>query len=242
MTHIESYNERLFSGTGVRSFFHLARFEWAKKTVAQLGFTSLNLVEIGCYDGRLIDYMPVRVDLYRGYDAGWEQGLDAGQKRFAGQTNYRFERAVDPTPLTEHEDGEFNLGASLETFEHISPGIVDPYLEELARIVDGHLIVTVPNEKGIVFLGKYLAKRLKFGGNEPYTFREVILATLGQLDSIERIEHKGFDYSKLIGQIERHFDIVKVEGIPFRWLPLSLSFTIGISARSKREQTAGKAD
>lgn len=241
MTNIESYNERLFSGSGFRNYFHLARFQWARETVGRFGFSSLKLVEIGCFDGRLIDYIPVRIDLYCGYDAGWEQGLYAGQERFSGDAKYRFEKAADPTPLIEHADGKFNLGASLETIEHIPPDIVDPYLEELARIIDGYLLITVPNEKGLVFLSKYLAKRLKFGGNEPYSLREITLATLGRLDAIERTEHKGFDYAKLVRQIEGHFDVVRIDGIPFRWLPPGLSFTVGIVARSKQKPMRSKA-
>ena len=242
MTNIDSYNERLFANSGIRSFFHLARFRWARDTVTRLGLESVKLVEIGCFDGRLIDYIPVRIEQYCGYDAGWEGGLNAGQERFSGQANYRFEMAENPTSLVEHRQGIFNLGAALETIEHIPPDIVDPYIEELARIIDGHVLITVPNEKGIVFLSKHLAKRLKFGGNEPYSFREIVLATIGRLDAIERNEHKGFDYSTLISQIERHFDIVRVDGLPFLWLPPSLSFTVGIVARSRRVSTTGQAE
>ena len=241
MSHSASYNDRLFSGSGLRSFFHHARFEWAKKVVGRLDIQSVRMIEIGCFDGRLVDYIPKRIDIYCGYDAGWENGLESGRERFSGKANFRFEKAVDPEPLAEHGDGRFNLGAALETMEHIPPNLVDPYLEELARVIDGYLMISVPNEKGIVFLGKYLAKRLMIGGAEPYSFREIVLATFGRLDRIERTEHKGFDYCRLVRQVERHFEIDRVEGLPFRWLPVGLSFTVGILARSKPKTVCIKA-
>ena len=233
MTQTSGYNDRLFSGSGLRSYFHLARFNWARNVVASFGLDSIKLIEIGCFDGRLIDYMPAPMERYAGYDAGWEGGLEAGQARYADKADFDFVKAVDPEPIAQHSAKSFNLGAALETIEHIPPELVDPYLEALARVVDGYLIVSVPNEKGLVFLGKYLAKKLIYGGTEPYSFREIVAATFGRMDRIERSEHKGFDYAELVRQIERHFDIVKVCGLPFGILPPSLSFTVGIIARSK---------
>ena len=37
----------------------------------------------------------------------------------------------------------------METFEHIPPELVCPYLKKLAKHLDGHFVITVPNEKGI---------------------------------------------------------------------------------------------
>ena len=48
MAQTASYNERLFSGSGLRSQFHLARFEWARETIESLGLNPIHLVEIGC--------------------------------------------------------------------------------------------------------------------------------------------------------------------------------------------------
>ena len=233
MTQTESYNERLFSGSGLRSFFHLARFHWARNIVSSSTLDPVRLVEIGCFDGRLIEYIPRSLELYCGYDAGWEGGLDRGRSRYADRSEFSFEMAVDPEPLAAHGDDHFNLGAALETIEHVPPDLVEPYLAELARIVDGYLIITVPNEKGLIFLGKYVAKKLFYGGSEHYSFRELLSATFGRMEAIERNEHKGFDYAQLIRQIERHFDVVAVQGLPYRRLPASLSFTVGILARSK---------
>jgi hypothetical protein len=234
MTRSASYNERLFSGSGLRSYFHLARFNWTRSVVASFGLDPIRLIEIGCFDGRLIDYMPAPIEIYAGYDAGWEGGLEAGQARYSGRDNFSFIQATDPAPMALHGEGSFNVGAALETIEHIPPQLVEPYLEELARVVDGYLVVTVPNEKGLVFFGKYLAKKLIYGGTEPYTLGEIAAATLGQMDRIERSEHKGFDYAALVRQIDRHFEVVKVSGLPFACLPPALSFTVGIVAKSRQ--------
>ncbi len=233
MTGSDGYNDRLFSGSGLRSFFHLSRFKWARKIVFRFGISQIRLIEIGCFDGRLIEYMPNPVEQYSGYDAGWEGGLEKGQARYADRANFNLAIATDPEPISAHTDGSFNLGAALETMEHIPPELVEPYLAALARVIDGHLIVSVPNEKGVIFLGKYIAKKLLYGGAESYTFRELLAATFGRLDKVERNEHKGFDYVQLVRQIDRYFEVTHVCGLPFSMLPPSLSFTVGIVAKSR---------
>jgi hypothetical protein len=99
-------------------------------------------------------------------------------------------------------------------------------------IIDGHFFVTVPNEKGPMFLAKHIAKAA-IGSTQPYTAKEVLYATLGDLSQVERNEHKGFDYAQLVTQIGQHFDIVRVEPLPMGWMPNLTGFTIGIIAKSK---------
>ena len=48
----------------------------------------------------------------------------------------------------------FTLGISVETFEHILPELVCPYLKKLSEVINGYILITVPNEKGIFFLIK----------------------------------------------------------------------------------------
>lgn len=231
---VVDYNKRLFSGKGLRSFFHTARFDWARRTIRSLGQGSLHVIEVGCFDGRLLRYLPAPVERYVGLDAGWEGGLRVGQKEYADRTAYEFVLASDPSAIQAYRCEKFNLAAALETLEHVPPDMVDRYLSELAKVVEGHFLVTVPNEKGLVFLIKFLLKKAALGGAQPYRFGEVVAATLGRMDRVERNEHKGFDYAALIRQIALHFDIVRVDALPFRLLPASLSFTIGIVARSNR--------
>jgi hypothetical protein len=95
-------------------------------------------------------------------------------------------------------------------------------------------LVTVPNEKGLVFLVKWLAKKWMTSDTESYTVLEFVNAVLGRMHRVARKEHKGFDYAELIKRIQRHFDVIKICGIPYSILPPYLNFGIGIVARSQR--------
>src|SRR4051812_4714769 len=227
------YNQRLFSGWGPRRYLHTARFRWANKTVRQLGYSQLRVIEIGCFDGHLLDYLPGKVERYVGLDAGWEGGLQEGQRRFAGRPNYELVLADDPYKIRDFQAERFNLGAALETLEHVPPDLVDAYLEELSLVIDGHLLITVPNEKGFAFLMKWLIKKLFLGGTQPYDASEILAATLGRMEQVTRDDHKGFDYSALVEQVRRYFEIVRVDSVPLNFLPKPLSMTICILAKSK---------
>jgi cyclopropane fatty-acyl-phospholipid synthase-like methyltransferase len=235
------YNERLFKKPGLRSYLHNSRFHWFRKEMERLGLPEVRMVELGCFDGKLLDFCPTAPVAYRGFDAGWEGGLQDAQKKYEGHPVYRFDLTRDASALHPLKDGEFNLAASMETLEHVPPALVDDYLAELARVTDGWFLVTVPNEKGPMLLAKWAAKTLFAGGAEKYTAAELVSATFGRLDRVERNEHKGFDYDVLIGQIGRHFEVVKVEAIPVAGLPLWTSFTVGIVARSRPRAAARAA-
>ena len=229
----ESYNERLFSGKGLRSYLHNSRFMWFQNTLIRLGIGEVNVVEIGCFDGRLLNFFPVEPRTYLGLDAGWEGGLTEAQEKYKNNRCWRFEQAVDAGALNRIPDNTFEIGAAMETIEHISPDLVDDYLAELARVVNGHILITVPNEKGIVFLAKWIIKKVFLGSAEQYTFAELLSATFGRMKKVVRNEHKGFDYEELERQVSKHFQVICVEGIPFGFAPKCLSFTIGILARNR---------
>jgi hypothetical protein len=223
------YNERLFK-SGPRKFYHLARFNWVRRQVAACGLKNLRLVEVGCFDGRLINEIGDSVAEYVGLDANWEGGLDLGRNKFAGRNEIKFIKAVDPSPLAAFPNGYFNAAAALETLEHISPDMVGDYLDELARITKGHIFITVPNELGPVFLMKRVAKAILYGHVEPYSWRELAAATLYRSDLVGRNQHKGFDYRELISEVAKRFQIVSVEGLPPLGLPPGLSATAAILA------------
>ena len=124
----------------------------------------------------------------------------------------------------------------LAELEHLPEKMVGEYLEKIAKHLDGYLFVTVPNEKGVVFLFKWLVKSIVFGDTKNYSLSEVFDATIGRMEKVSRNEHKGFDYRKMIGEIDAHFDVIKVSGIPFGALPCALNFGIGIIAVSRNEQ------
>lgn len=99
--------------------------------------------------------------------------------------------------------------------------------------MDGWFFATVPNEKGAVFLSKWLAKKMLRAGTEPYALSELINATLGRTDRIARREHKGFDWRTLVRQVAAHFEVVRASGLPVEFPPRSLCLTIGIVAKSR---------
>jgi hypothetical protein len=228
-----TYNERLFQGRNLRSFLHNARFEWFRRRVEQRLPNAFSMVELGCFDGRLLEFCPHSPVRYEGFDADWEGGLSTALEKFANHPYWRFHKALDASALRPLPAASFDVAAALETLEHIPPGSVDDYLAELARVTDGWLFVTVPNEKGLVFLAKYAAKRFALRSAQSYRPAEVWNATLGRMHLVERVEHKGFDWQQLSGQIARHFEIDKIESIPFAGSPLGTAFTIGIIARPR---------
>ena len=227
------YNERLFSG-GIRAFFHLARFRWFQNELKSRRISPQKVLELGCFDGKLLRFLPHPPQRYVGFDANWEGGLNLAQRTFAAQPQFEFHEATSPADLRLAPEDRFDVIVAMETLEHLPPEDLDAYLAALAAHACGWVFATVPNEKGPLFLAKWLAKRLLTRDGEPYTGREVLYATLGQTHKVARDQHKGFDYDVLVGQMRRHFDIVTVAGHPLSWLPTFLCFSIGIVAVPKK--------
>lgn len=225
------YNRRLFQTSWLRRKYHSARFEWVSEVFSKASLNGDRVLELGCFDGRLLDYIP-EPEYYVGIDGNWEGGLDLARKRFAGNTKKLLIESTTPESLRQFDSKSFTTCVSLETIEHILPELVDEYLQELARILRGDLLITVPNEKGPVLLAKKIAKRMISSPSEQYSWAELFNASIGRLHRVERNDHKGFDYAELVRQISKHFSIVSVSGLPVRFVPRLLSLTIAIHARS----------
>ena len=170
------YNERLFSG-GLRKRLHTARFTWVADEIAKRGCACRSVIEIGCFDGKLIDFLPAKPQRYAGFDANWEGGLDVALKRWNDCPQYTFHRASSANDIRLPDNTVFDVAVMMETLEHVPATAVDGYLSLLARHLDGYLFVTVPNEKGPVFLAKWLAKRCLGKDAEHYTLIEAFNAT-----------------------------------------------------------------
>lgn len=225
------YNERLFS-SGLRKRLHQARFLWIHEKLVALKGSGARVVELGCFDGKVIDYLPDPPDRYLGFDADWEGALSLARARWKDHPGYEFRFATTPDEIQLGNE-RFDIAIVMETLEHVPEPLVGPYLAKLAAATDRYLLVTAPNETGAVFFFKYLTK-LFFGEVERHSLSEFVNATLGRSDRIPRGHHKGFDYRWLILKIAEHFEIVEISALPFSWLPTSLSFTVGILARPKR--------
>jgi hypothetical protein len=230
--HEAGYNERLFAG-GLRGRLHGARFHWLRESLRRIGAPCVRVLEIGCFDGRSIDYLPRHPERYLGLDANWEGGVDLGRARYRDDPAIRLEIGATPEELRRCASGQsFDTALALETLEHVAPSLVPGYIDAIADATTEWFVVTVPNEKGPVFLGKYVAKRL-FGDYFRYRPSEVWYATIGRMDRVARDDHKGFDWEAMVREIARRFDIVEVSGYPFRRLSPWMNFGVGIIARSR---------
>ena len=229
--HSNSYNDYLFNGSFLRRYFHLSRFYWLQKTIIRNKIKYKNILELGCGDGKTLDFIPKNVFNYCGLDANWNNSLDSAKKKYEGMKNIKFDEVKNIKDITLDSDEFFDLIISMETLEHIHPKHVCNYLQKLSQHSKGYFLITVPNEKGIFFLLKRLAKFKS--DSYQYTFTELINIVLGKTNKVNRSQHKGFDYDHMIYDIKKFFRIEKVEGAPFgKFLPLFLCFNICIIARS----------
>ncbi|MHC1783321.1 MAG: class I SAM-dependent methyltransferase [Anaerolineaceae bacterium] len=221
-----AYNERLFS-KGLRSRLHHARFYWLNEMVEKLFDRPLSVLELGCYDAKTISFLPSLPVKYRGFDANWENGLDIARKTFNNPT-YSFYECHTPVEMNVESDS-YDLVLCMETIEHLPDETLEGYLEKLKTAARGIMLVTVPNEIGLVFLGKYLVKLLVYREkiNPRYSFQDVLNQTLGRMDRVIHDDHKGFDYRQLYKFLSRDWDI-RLYAIPFSWLPFSLGFSVGM--------------
>ena len=114
----------------------------------------------------------------------------------------------------------------------------------MAAATQKYAIITVPNEKGIIFVLKHLSKKiLNKPESDRYTFKEFFNAFLGRMDKVKRSEicsHKGFDYDQLLKTLSLYFDIIEVKGMPLKFLPASLNYTIGIVLKKKKANLLAK--
>jgi len=223
------YNTRLFSG-GLRGRFHFARFEWLRESLRELGGAQDTVVELGCYDGKTINFLGKKPRRYLGFDENWEGGLPIARELWAAEKSYEFRSCSSPSEML--TDERFDLAICMETLEHVPPAFIEPYVARMAELTRGHILITVPTEKGPVFAAKHLYKRL-FGNYQPYTLAEYVNAALGRLHKVERNDHKGFDYQVVIDAVQKHFRVIKTTPYPIRALPLALGFGIGIVAKSR---------
>ncbi len=227
----KTYNERLFK-SGIRKWLHIARFNWLRNKCIQYNPAVNLVVELGCYDGRSIGYLPEKPNKYYGFDANWEQGLDIARNKYPSPA-YSFVQCESANDIVIDGVESVSLVISLETLEHIPEYLLIGYLKKFSTILNGYLFVTVPNEKGIIFLAKYVVKGVFLKNDYLYSFKEVLAATFGKMDYVKRNDHKGFDYKKLLGDLNEYFDVLEVKGVQFPLLPAWSNLQIGFVLKSK---------
>lgn len=229
------YNDRLF-GSGFRSKLHLARFVWFKQMIHRLKIRPKSIIELGCFDGKLLKYLDHKPERYIGFDANWEGGLDIARAKWYGLDEFKFICASTIDEITLKPSDRFDVFVCMETLEHIPPDEVENYLEKISRHLDGYLFITVPNEKGLMCILKIIVKRLVGQNYDNYTLSEMFNAFIGRMRYVERREHKGFDYDTIIKMVGKYFDILKVAGQPLPFVNYRFSFTVTILGKSKIHQ------
>ena len=120
-----SYNERLFS-SGIRKKLHTARFSWLANSLKNLNFQYISVLELGCFDGKVIDYLPVKPLRYLGLDANWEAGLDIARERWKDEPNFTFRECHTPEDMKINGE-RFDISICMDTLEHIPPELIDSY-------------------------------------------------------------------------------------------------------------------
>lgn len=233
-----SYNERLFERGGLRGWFHIGRFRWLKKTIEKEMVNQDVVIELGCFDGRSLSYLPELPKEYYGFDANWEGGLEMAKEKYSNNSSYNFYEVANSDQMTLPAGTKASLAISMETLEHIPDEVLIGYVNKLAGLISGVFLVTVPNEKGLLFLVKYLLKLIVHrDSTQGYTAFEVLCATFGRMKHVKRNQHKGFDYLVLREILERKFELVRVEGVQFPLLPLWCNPQIGFVFRKSNTRS-----
>jgi hypothetical protein len=229
----KEYNERLFK-KGWRKYLHESRYLWLYHKMKQLNVVSPSILELGCFDAKTIDYLPFGFSKYVGYDANWEGGLIAGQKRWINNPNIQL---IESFKLNDFNSGneKFDCSIAMETLEHLKLAELELYIQKIASATKQFFFISVPYEKGVPLLLKYLFKSVRFKVDEPYRLPELYYGVKGDLKKVKRVEggHKGFDHKELITLLSKYFDIVEVTGLPFTSLPLNMNFSIAILAKAR---------
>lgn len=230
----KEYNERLFR-RGWRKYLHESRYTWLRASMKRLQLADVSILELGCFDAKTIDYVPFGFSRYVGYDANWERGLTIGLKRWKNRSNITL---IESHALHSFNPSNerFDCTIAMETLEHLPLNELEAYVQKLSAATARYCFVSVPYEKGVPLLLKYAYKSIQRKVDEPYTAKELLNAAKGNLSAVQRVEggHKGFDYGDLLRLISKYFEIEKVSGLPFTWLPLPFNFSVGIVARAKR--------
>ncbi|MBI1389587.1 MAG: methyltransferase domain-containing protein [bacterium] len=192
------------------------------------------VLDVGCSDGEFFYRLH---DDYR-LAVGLDHNRDALETLTRRMNNGKTGVLTGDACRLPFPDETFDAVCCLETLEHVYD--MPAAVADLTRILkpDGVLIVTVPIERGLSILLKQGVSKVCFGGYRgSYTWAELMNATVGRLDRVERVSlssHKGFDYMTVVHEISARFHEVRRCGLPFKPLYTVLNTQVLIEARKKK--------
>lgn len=222
-------------------FHHARRFEWLRRKLTAIRKPQISVLELGCNDARSIRYIPIPIERYVGFDAGWRSGikdghpygLEAARQHYRGIPHFEFHRS-DCCEDVGSVQGDFDVAVVLETFEYLKPTELERYVSVLAEKLNdsGCIYSTMPNEKGFPLLLKVLGSRLSRVPRSEYTARQLINGVLGRMNNVPRTPfgRKGFDFAAIAQIAARHFSKIQLESVEPEFAPLSLSLNVGMVA------------
>jgi hypothetical protein len=225
----------------IYKFHHTRRFEWLRRKIAAMQKQKISVLELGCNDARSVSYIPVPIERYVGFDAGWRSGwkngkaygFEAACQRFRGVPRFEFRRSQHFRDL-EDVQGAFDVAIVLETFEYLEPAKLEAYVTVLSRKLKsgGYIFSTMPNEKGLPLLLKVIGSKLSGVPRSEYTASQFCSAILGRMEKVPRSVRgrKGFDYATVAKLIDRYFSRIQLESVEPANVPLWMGLNVGLVA------------
>ena len=167
------------------------------------------VLEVGCGAGHLLAALPAG----RGFGLDLAESLLAKAARRLGRRDVLVQGDAEQLPF---RAGAWDRVYCSEVLEHVpSPARA---LAEMRRIVGprGVAVVSVPNER--------LINALKAALRRSGLYRLLMRARSGDYAMPERMDDEwhlhSFDLASFLALIPPGFRVTRVEGVPFRWLPI----------------------
>lgn len=149
---------------------------WPNKKLQQHSVQYSSAIELGCYDGKSINYLTYPPEKYEGYDANWEDGLGLFKIQWVNKPNYQAHLSHSINDFN-NENQKFDLAICMETLEYLPRKDILLYLEKLSTSCNNYAIITVPNEIGILFFIKHICKSILSFFNEE-NIKKIYLARI----------------------------------------------------------------
>jgi len=181
-----------------------------------------------------------RISLGVGADIATQQIIDC-KARFADIPNVRF--CTVSELVHEKHLGAYDVVNCMETLEHCPHPVVDNVIRDLVRFVkpEGQVVISVPIETGLTFLGKTIIRKLAAMRNlsdyryyESYSFTNALrMIFANRRTALTRPvyggpenpshSHYGFNWRTMRDRVKQHLTLEEIRFSPLGWLGGALS-------------------